>query len=253
MRNLDCDILNNPLNKKHEKESVQKQPLTFTQIVMLEIMQLLPIFSVYGMLELTDNANATMATFFMTMITLPLIYCFLYKENIKSILMGDGLNRIGHQLKQGSLAGFGILAIALGSYYAFLGLDSSHHSWIMSRNIPVKKTFFDTALFFFVFSFINPLLEELFWRGFLLKSYRDRKLSYVIVSIHFALYHWFSVNYITQNWLFSTAATFSIFVLGAKLMYLREKCGMVAAVLAHAGADLAVAIIVWHIYSGIQI
>jgi len=216
-------------------------------------MQLFPIFSVYGMLELTHNANATMATFFLTMIALPLIYCFIYKENIKSILVGDGMDKIGHQLKQGAYAGFGILAIALGSYYGFLGLDSSHHSWIMSRNIPVGKTFFDTALFFFVFSFLNPLIEELFWRAFLLKSYRNRKLAYVIVTLHFALYHLFSANYIAQNWLFSTAATFSILILGAILMYLREKCGMVTAVLAHAGGDMAVAIICWHIYSGIEI
>jgi len=238
---------------KKENDSSQNRPLTIVQVILLEIMQLLPVFTVYGMLELTDNVNVTMAAFFSGMCLLPLIYCFIYKKDIKSIYFGDGYEKIGHQLKQGAIAGAGVLAVALGSYYGFLGLNPGHHSWVMSRNIPVEKTFADTAIFFCVFSFVNPIMEEFFWRAFVLKSYSDRKLSYVLVSIHYAIYHWFSVYYITKDCLFATVAFIVIFGLGVILMYLREKSGMIAAVVTHVGADMAVAIIAAHIYSGIEI
>jgi membrane protease YdiL (CAAX protease family) len=253
MRNLNCDILNQ-VNKKDDVESLQeKQPLTFTQLALLEVIQLSPLFTVYGMLELTHNANITMAAFFISLIGLPILYSFIYKKDIKSTFFGDGMDKIGHQLKHGVLGGFGILAITFGSYYAFLGLGEDNHSWVMSRKIPVKKTFVDTAIFFLVFSFINPVLEELFWRAFLLKTFRDRKLAYVNITIHYALYHWFSIYYISSNCFFSTFITGAILILGAILMYLREKCGMVAAVLTHSGADMAIAFVCWHIYSGVQI
>lgn len=246
MRALDCDIV----KKKHV---AKQESLSLTQHLLLEIMQLLPIFTVAGMLKLTHNANPTMIVFFIGVTVLPLIYCYLYKQSIKSILFGDGMDRIKLQIQQGLLGCFGILAMVMGSYYAFLGLDPGHHSWIMSRNIPINKTFVDTATFFVVFSFLNPIMEELFWRAFLLKSYRHREFAFVSITIHYAIYHFFSIQYIIDNYLLSAAATTAILWFGAVLMYLRERYGMVTAMLTHVGGDLAVALLATHIYTGYQI
>lgn len=252
MRNLYGDILK-PLVKGKDVSSFQEKPVSSLQVFLLESLHLLPILTTYGVVSITHDAIITLIAFFSGMTVLLWIYCSFYKQDMKSIWFGDGLEKRGQQLKLGALGGFGILALLLGVYCGFLGIEPLYTQWRDSLNIPVKRTLLNGVVFVFLYSFINPVLEELFWRAFLLKGYQNRKLAYVSTTFHYALYHFFVVYYIANEWIFPSIATVAILVFGALLMYLREKHGMIAAIVTHAGADLAVAIACCHICSGITL
>lgn len=87
--------------------------------------------------------------------------------------------------------GLGVYAVILGGYFAFRGVfDFSQIAGNLSQNAGVhKENFLFVSLYI---SFVNSLLEELFFRGFLflnLKHGTGRGAAYLVSSLLFSLYH----------------------------------------------------------------
>ncbi len=128
----------------------------------------------------------------------PLIYSFIDKKvKIKSVFKFDK-----KQFLISLALGLGLYGIILGAYFVvrpffdFSGIAES----LSSTAGVTKDNFLFVALYI---SFINSLLEEFFFRGFVfmnLKNGSTRVLAYVVSSVCFSLYHvammigWFNIG-----------------------------------------------------------
>ncbi|MBN2200877.1 CPBP family intramembrane metalloprotease, partial [bacterium] len=101
-------------------------------------------------------------------------------------------------------------------------------------------------IFLIVMSFINPVVEELYWRGYFfhrLKSRMPAGRSAVVSAIFYASYH-----FVTTASLFSLniGILFTTVIFGAGVFWgiLREKSGsVIGPIIIHMAADWAVMII----------
>ena len=89
------------------------------------------------------------------------------------------------------LLGIGLYALILCAYFLVRGVfDFSAVAGSLTESAGVTK---DNFLFVAVYiSFVNSLLEEFFFRGFLfgnLKALHSRRFAYLFSSVVFALYH----------------------------------------------------------------
>ena len=118
---------------------------------------------------------------------LPLFYAWFSKDDsVKSLFIP---NRKGLALSIG--VGIGIYIVVLGAYLLFKDIfDFSALTSSLNESTGVNKdNFIWVALYI---SFINSLLEEFFFRGFLfiaLKQYTTRTFAYVFSALMFSLYH----------------------------------------------------------------
>lgn len=227
---------------------VVASPLTKLQFGALELIQLLPCFIVFAVLNTTHDGITTLLSFFIVLIGAPLLYCHFFKKDIREMIL-DGLKDRKGQVSRGLLACSGIVAAMFGLYLAFWHMSVKNQAWILTLNIPLERTTSTTVIFFIIFSFINPVLEEFFWRVFLPKSLKVGELYNLLVSFHYALYHIFVVHYISQCWIVSTILMLNIFILGRFLVYLRDNKGLIVGTLAHLGADMGVAVIYCHVFN----
>lgn len=119
---------------------------------------------------------------------LPLIYCGLDKEvkfkeyfsikDKRQIKISLALGLVGYLLVQ---AGYFILK-------GFINLDNV--AMVLETNLSVNKDNF--VLVSLYISFINSLLEELFFRGFgflTLNKFLSKRYSYAISAVAFSVYH----------------------------------------------------------------
>ena len=49
---------------------------------------------------------------------------------------------------------------------------------------------------------MNPILEELFWRLFLMKTYKDSEINRNIMTFNYILYHWIALYIMTGKLLY---------------------------------------------------
>ncbi|MGL5352551.1 MAG: CPBP family intramembrane glutamic endopeptidase, partial [Clostridium sp.] len=129
---------------------------------------------------------------------IPLIYCGFNK----SISLKDYF-KIGckKQLLLSLLLGFGVYFFIIGAFLItrnFIDLSEISNSLNDGLNVS-KNNFIYVAIYI---SFINSLLEEFFFRGFIflsLKKYSSRTFSYLFSAFAFSLYHvaiiinWFNI------------------------------------------------------------
>jgi len=101
------------------------------------------------------------------------------------------------------------------------------------------------------FIIINPVVEEVFWRFFcdLFTGMGKSVFHKVDVAFHFALYHWFVVYYMSSDIYVCTAGAMALFGLGYILTLVKQKYGIVTAMIIHVGVDLAAGIAVYDVQS----
>ena len=128
----------------------------------------------------------------------PLVFSFFEKSvDIKSIFKS---NKKG--FLYALLLGVGLYALIVGAYFAVRPFfDFSGIAQSLSSGAGVtKENFLFVSLYI---SFVNSLLEEFFFRGFLflnLKKHSTRALAYALSSVLFSLYHvammigWFNIG-----------------------------------------------------------
>lgn len=118
----------------------------------------------------------------------PIIYTYLDKNiNIKSIFN----IKSKRQFLMSIILGIGVYITIIGAYLVlrkFINLDNIKS--ILEQNLSLSKDNFIWVAFYI--SFINSLLEEFFFRGFMflnLKKFQKKINAYLISAIAFAVYH----------------------------------------------------------------
>lgn len=122
------------------------------------------------------------------------------------------------------LIGVGVYVFILTCYFTIgTFFDFSQVTGALNKNVGVNKDNF--VLVALYISFVNSLLEEFFFRGFVfmnLKKLASRKIAYLVSSFAFAVYHvammigWFSI------WLFLLLLA-ALIVAGIIFDWLNEK------------------------------
>lgn len=152
---------------------------------------------------------------------LPVVYT-LTDKNIK--LMNIFKIQSRKHIIYSIILGLLVYAIIMGTYFILKNfIDLNNIKGILDSNLNVNKgNFVFVALYI---SFVNSLLEEFFFRGFIflnLKRFISRKFAYIISAFAFACYH----VAIMANWfgpaLFLLAMT-GLFIGGLIFNYLNDK------------------------------
>jgi membrane protease YdiL (CAAX protease family) len=99
-----------------------------------------------------------------------------------------------------------------------------------------------------VLIFINPVLEEVYWRGIMHDYFRvklnDRGAA-LLTSFFYTLYHFLSVIPLFE-WPMNVFAAFPVFLAGLFWSFLRLKTGsLVGPIFSHAMADIGILCIYW--------
>lgn len=108
--------------------------------------------------------------------------------------------------------------LTIGNFFDFSSVTKS-----LENNIGVNgNNFIFVALYI---SFINSLLEEIFFRGFAfitLKNISNKKIAYIFSSLSFSIYH-VAIMVTWFNALLLILLTFSLFIAGMFFNYLDDK------------------------------
>lgn len=138
---------------------------------------------------------------------LPLLYCALDKEvKFKEYFIIHDKR----QIKIAVALGLGVYLLVQVGYFilkGFINLDNI--AMVLENNLSVNKDNF--VLVSLYISFINSLLEELFFRGFgflTLNKFLSKRYSYAISAFAFSVYH---VS-ILANWF--NAVIYVLFIVG---------------------------------------
>lgn len=146
------------------------------------------------------------------------------------------------QLLLSVVLGLGVYIIIFGAYLVLKNfIDLENIKRIMEKSINVNRDNF--VLVAIYISFINSLLEEFFFRGFIFLNFKKlmkREVAYIISAIAFAIYHvaimanWFTIP------LFILAMT-GLFVGGLIFNYLNdENSNIYSSWLVHMAANFAI-------------
>ena len=124
----------------------------------------------------------------------------------------------------------------------YAGVIEFKSSWISQLNLPLKFELFYLLSLGFLFGIINPVVEEIYWRIFLVKIYPDDLKHRLLINTFYASYHFFVVEYIF-GWRLGVLGACAVFVLGLVIDFVRRKVGLIAAILMHMGVDFAVVMV----------
>lgn len=172
---------------------IKKMLISIICIVLFSCI-LMAITDVYIKLEYFSKSFVKIILF----ACIPIIYCSFSK----SISLKDYL-KIGSkkQLLLSLLLGLGVYFFIIGAFLIvkkFIDLSEISNSLSDGLNVS-KNNFIYVAIYI---SFINSLLEEFFFRGFIflsLKKYASRTFSYLFSAFAFSFYHvaiiinWFNI------------------------------------------------------------
>ncbi|WP_186578828.1 CPBP family intramembrane glutamic endopeptidase [Aquibacillus kalidii] len=102
----------------------------------------------------------------------------------------------------------------------------------------------------FVLIITNPVLEELYWRGYIYEKMKHKTtiLFASLVSAGFyTFYHLLSIMPLF-DWPVNLAAVIPVFIAGLYWSYLREKTGsIVGPIISHVFSDLAIMFVYWFV------
>lgn len=112
--------------------------------------------------------------------------------------------------------------------------------------MPSKDDRVEAVLLIIEFILLNPIVEELFWRFFAdLFTGRGKTLANKLdACLHFGLYHWFVAYFLSQDLLLATGGFIGVSVLGYILSQVKERYGIITAMILHVGVDLAAGIVI---------
>jgi len=231
---------------KEEKAMLNsKLQLTKRERFLLELIMLSPILIVLTVLHTTHSFVLTLFLFHVVLTVFPIL--FLRKKNIhidwKGLLKQD-LARYSRVLNNDVklIALPAILLTAIYSTYRYMFPDYPYGRF----RIPLLSDKLAAIVLTIEFVILNPIVEELFWRFFsdLFMGRSKTVFNRLDVSIHFGLYHWFVAYYLSQDLLLSTFGFLGVASLGFILTYVKQKSGLITAMILHVGVDLAAAIVI---------
>jgi membrane protease YdiL (CAAX protease family) len=197
--------------------------------------------------------NAKIVIKILTFLTFPMIYISMTKDNvIKDSMENTKQNYRKLKIKSVStILGILLFLFLLGIYFIFKGfLDMDAIRLDFENKYKITK---DSLLYYGLYmSFVNSLMEEFFFRGFIflnMKKLGYKKTGYITSSLLFALYH--IANF--QNWfspILYILAIAGLFVGGIIFNFLDDKDNtFFNSWFVHICADLAIVFIGYMIFA----
>lgn len=231
------------------KDSLQSaKEISWKQHAILEFIQLCPVIIVCGTLQITNDGLTTLVAFLSFLITAPLIYCKMFNKDLKSTFACEIGPDPRYQTKKWLTIGLTLCALDLVIYFSIYYNDVSIQQAILQSNIPLKKDAILAGTFFFLFAFVNPVVEDLFWRLFLGNCYPKALFYDFLTTFNYGLYHGVVLSYLFKdNWMLILSGTLSISFLGGVFVYLKEKYGVIAIIYTHFGMDFVVGVMYCHL------
>ena len=154
------------------------------------------------------------------------------------------------QINLGLILGL-IMSVMIIAAYWFIGQRSLNITEIRTQATAVgiiKVNIYFLAVMYW--SFINSLIEECVWRGFVYRQCRiwQPKLIAIITSaLFFTLHHIIALFFYLQNPLLAIISSFGVFTAGVVWSSCYQKSGFWACYISHILADLAIGFVGWHL------
>ena len=187
-----------------------------------------------------DGLTALAALQTICYVLAPLLYIrYLSKERELRIYFLNELRNRSEQVRNGFWGFVGANGILFSMYFF---IYEFRYSMLMSMEIPIQSNIYYMVAFTALFVFVNPVLEELFWRLFMLKTFKDNEFNKSLVIFHYALYHLVVLLFILE-WKTAFLMVFTYFSIGKSLEYIKYKYGIIAAILTNFGLSFGIALI----------
>jgi membrane protease YdiL (CAAX protease family) len=221
-----------------------KLQLTRRERIVLEMLMLSPIPIVLAILYTTHNYLLTLIAFHVVLCIGPVI--FLRKKNIhinwKNLLKQD-LSKNSRKLNNDA-ALIAVPTIMLTFAYVMFRTVFPDYEYGRLRFPSINERTVGILLAI-EFIIINPIVEEFFWRFFcdLMIGQGKTLAQKADVCFHFGFYHWFVIFFITQDPILATVGMVTIMNLGYILTIVKQRYGLITAMIIHVGVDLAAGIV----------
>jgi len=240
--NSEEGLLDSPKKGQVEKFSPLKPlpTLSLKEKIMFELIQMSPILVVYGILHSTHDFLLTLIIFHILLIWLP--FQLLKSKGLKlNLSLQDEMTKL--RKNKDSLIWF-LMIPSIGLLVGYLIMKKLFLENISTgMNLPDFTSLCYGILLAIDFIILNPFIEEVFWRIFCHMFVDEYGLKGKInVALHFALYHFFVIHFISQNALIALICAFGIFGLGLLLTITNQIFGLFHAIVFHFGVDLVAGI-----------
>ncbi|WLD93866.1 CPBP family intramembrane glutamic endopeptidase [Alkalihalobacillus sp. AL-G] len=199
-----------------------------------------PTLMIFIGLQLLENVLITFILFYSWLLLVPLIS--------KGFTIGELVSKD----PQRSIR-YGILSGGVFFLFIFGGLYWLHPYFIDVEHLQKLLTewgFSGNGVFglILVLLIVNPILEEVYWRGFMYTRLKEKVKpihAIWIASACYTLYHFLSVIPMFQ-WPLNAIAVLPVFIAGLFWGYMREKTGsIIGTVISHALGDLGIMCVYW--------
>lgn len=140
-----------------------------------------PTLFIYAGLYLFQSVPVTFALFYGWLLLIPILYKpsglrrLFYKTSLINICIGIGLG------------GVCLVAIIAGGALLHNELFESSQLGLLLKDWKFTGEY--TVLLVLVLTLVNPVLEEMYWRGFILQKLEQIKYKVIISSLFYSLYH----------------------------------------------------------------
>lgn len=231
-----------------EEDPYIKLPLRL--YVFLEIISLSPILIMIICLGILNKPILTMI--FFQMITLTFLPCYFidiilpgienynYLETKFETFIPKIFKRLRGQLFK-SFALTLLIFIIVACFYVIM--FRLRPDLFLSIKIPLELSVLNYISVSLLLGVTNPWLEEWFWRIFLPRFYPNTEFWRLFTTFHYAIYHFFVIYFLTNNWILSILGFGGIFVMGRFFLYLRMKSGFLVSGVTHMASDICVVVI----------
>jgi len=178
------------------------------------------------------------------MTALPLMYCKSYNIDLWPQFYRETKN-LKKQIVAGVILGVISMTVLLSGYFLYVDLFGIQN--ILHAHVPLQFNWNYLYVFFAMFAGINPILEELFWRMFVGNITANNEKGKLVLAVHYGLYHFFVVDYIMRDAALALMMTVIITILGRALHFLKDRFGLIAAIVAHIGVDAGVCVLIYEV------
>lgn len=199
-----------------------------------------PTAMIFIGLQVMENVAITFLLFYSWLLFVPLIdRAFLMKQlklDKRGIILGAGSGLLFFVFIFGGLSWLHVYLLDI-EYLRTLLMD-----WGFSGRGEI--------LLVLVLLLANPVLEEIYWRGYMFNRLRIKGSAFYAVgmsAVFYTLYHLLSIIPIFEAG-FSFVAVLPVFIAGLFWGFIREKSGSITAtIISHVLSDLGIVCVYWFI------
>jgi len=222
-----------------------KLSLTRKERLVLEFMMFSPILIIFAILHTTHSFLSTLVAFHVALTVGPILFLKYKKIHIDWVgMLKQDLTKYARNLNNDLMMLAAPSAFFVVAYVIFRNTFPNYD--YSALRLPSVNDQVTAILLAIEFIIVNPFIEEFFWRVFCDKfTGEGRTIAQKLdVSIHFGIYHFFACYFLTQDALLSGVGCCAIMALGYILTIVKQRCGLITAMIIHIGLDLAAGIAV---------